>query len=379
MLTRGPMDELQDLARRQLGSRPDRRRVVGAARPGRLGGAAPSRRLLRARALARRRHPRLADDLDVRRAGRARSGSGCCSARPTIATHGTREQIERYVPPTSSPGDRAWCQLFSEPGAGSDLAGLATRAVRDGDEWIVNGQKVWTSGGQIADLGMLIARTDPDVAEAPGHHLVRDRHAPARRRGAAAPRDDRPRAVQRGLPHRRRRRGRRAASVTSTTAGPSPTRRCSSSARASARVATRRAWRGDGTPGHRRRASRSRARATSCTAARNDAERRTVSARQASGGSADYIDLARSARQATDDPAVRQDLARLHTLGELGRGSTPSATRRRGRPAATSRGSPTSRSSRWPTIVRLSRDLGLQLARQRAACSTRTTTPTATC
>ena len=92
---------------------------------------------------------------------------GLLLAAPTIATHGTQEQIDLYVRDIVT-GQQAWCQLFSEPQAGSDLAGLQTRAVLDGDEWIVNGQKVWTSGGQYADLGMLLARTDPGVPKHQG-------------------------------------------------------------------------------------------------------------------------------------------------------------------------------------------------------------------
>ena len=95
------------------------------------------------------------------------AGLGLLLAAPTIATHGTQEQIDHYVRDIVT-GQKAWCQLFSEPQAGSDLAGLQTRAVKDGDEWVVNGQKVWTSGGQYADLGMLLARTDPEVPKHQG-------------------------------------------------------------------------------------------------------------------------------------------------------------------------------------------------------------------
>jgi alkylation response protein AidB-like acyl-CoA dehydrogenase len=110
----------------------------------------------------------------------APGGLGLLLAAPTIATHGTQEQIDTMVRDIVT-GQRAWCQLFSEPGAGSDLAGLQCRAIKDGEEWIVTGQKVWTSGGHVADMGMLIARTDPDVPKHQGiTYFGIDMHQPGK-------------------------------------------------------------------------------------------------------------------------------------------------------------------------------------------------------
>jgi alkylation response protein AidB-like acyl-CoA dehydrogenase len=97
---------------------------------------------------------------------------------PTIVTHGSDEQKQRYLRPLFT-GEEVWCQLFSEPGAGSDVAGLATKAVRDGDEWIVNGQKVWTTLAHLSKWGMLVARTDPDAVKHKGMtYFVVDMEAP---------------------------------------------------------------------------------------------------------------------------------------------------------------------------------------------------------
>jgi alkylation response protein AidB-like acyl-CoA dehydrogenase len=103
---------------------------------------------------------------------------GLTMAGPTVVTHGGDELRERLLRPMFT-GEDSWCQLFSEPAAGSDLAGLSTRAVRDGDEWVITGQKVWNTLAHLADRGMLVARTDP---EAPKHkgltYFALDMHAP---------------------------------------------------------------------------------------------------------------------------------------------------------------------------------------------------------
>jgi alkylation response protein AidB-like acyl-CoA dehydrogenase len=103
-------------------------------------------------------------------------GYGMCA--PTIVTHGTAEQKARYLRPLFT-NEEIWCQLFSEPGAGSDVAGLATRAERDGDEWLLNGQKVWTTLAHISSFGLIVARTNPDVPKHRGMTaFLVDMHAP---------------------------------------------------------------------------------------------------------------------------------------------------------------------------------------------------------
>ena len=95
-------------------------------------------------------------------------GMGVAWVGPAVMLYGSDEQKARYLPRITN-GDDVWCTLYSEPGAGSDLASLQTRAVRDGDEYVINGQKIWTSGGHLANMGWLAARTDPN---APKHRGI---------------------------------------------------------------------------------------------------------------------------------------------------------------------------------------------------------------
>ena len=102
-------------------------------------------------------------------------GTGMCG--PTILTHGNEEQKQQWIPKLLS-GEEVWCQLFSEPSAGSDLAGLRMTAVRDGDDWVVNGQKIWTTGAQFCDWGILVVRTDATAAKHAGlSYFVVDMHS----------------------------------------------------------------------------------------------------------------------------------------------------------------------------------------------------------
>jgi len=107
------------------------------------------------------------DELKRARVRRPDNMIGIGWAGPTLVHAGTEAQKDRYLFPLLA-GEEIWCQLFSEPEAGSDLASLGTRAVRDGDEWVVNGSKIWNSGAQNSQFGILIARTDPDAPKHQG-------------------------------------------------------------------------------------------------------------------------------------------------------------------------------------------------------------------
>jgi alkylation response protein AidB-like acyl-CoA dehydrogenase len=164
------MDDVLDELRRWLEDSWDPDLTVGAwwERLGLAGWSAPGLPVGRyGRGLSRNDAVRVQNEIAAFGALGPPGGLGLLLAAPTIATHGSQEQVDVLVRDIVT-GRKGWCQLFSEPGAGSDLAGLTTRAVKDGDQWVVNGQKVWTSLGHMADLGMLLARTNPDVPKHQG-------------------------------------------------------------------------------------------------------------------------------------------------------------------------------------------------------------------
>lgn len=283
-------------------------------------------------------------------------GLGLMLAAPTIASHGTPEQVEAYIPDIVT-GRKAWCQLFSEPGAGSDLAGLTTRAVAEADTWIINGQKVWTSGGHLADMGMLIARTNPD---APKHAGITwfslDMHQPGV--------DVRPLREMTGSTM--------FSEVFMTDALVSDDARIGEVNNgwrvANTTLLFERTGMGAGGGGPVRGAvavtpgtvaGNLERRAGDFVAPRSqpkgaaDASERTVSPAQT------YIDLARQQGK-SDDPLIRSRLVRLHILGEVSRLNTErsKAARQNGREVP---GVANFSKLMMADILRLSRDLGMQI------------------
>ncbi|MEX0766967.1 MAG: acyl-CoA dehydrogenase family protein, partial [Microthrixaceae bacterium] len=268
------------------------------------------------RGLSRNDSVRVQTEISAFGALGAPGGLGLLLAAPTVATHGTQEQIDLYVREIVT-GAKSWCQLFSEPGAGSDLAGLTCKADLDGDQWTINGQKVWTSFGSVADLGMLIARTDPEqpkhqgitwfaidmlqeevdvrpLVEMTGHalfnevflseaHVANDAIIGGRGNGWAV--------ANTTLMHERSGLGSGGGSAGGGAATPGTV----------AGFLTKRA--GDFAPAPKPSSTSS---STSPKPRRNNSTAKLM------------IDLAKG-NGSIEDPTIRQDLMRLHTLGELGK------------------------------------------------------------
>jgi alkylation response protein AidB-like acyl-CoA dehydrogenase len=284
----------------------------------------------------------------------APGGLGLLLAAPTIATHGTPEQIERYVRPIVT-GQQAWCQLFSEPGAGSDLAGLNAKAIKDGEEWIVNGQKVWTSGGQIADMGMLIARTNAEVPKHQGiTYFAIDMHQDGM--------DVRPLRELTGRAMFNEvfmtdARAEDAAIIGGTNNG---------WAVANTTLMFERAGLGAGGSGGGSMASPGTIagdldkRAGDFT---SGGTRRRSSPEQGGGSGRRgnmYVELAKS-KGKIDDPVVRQNLAKLHTLNEIAKYNNLRSKAARAAGQADIPGLPNIAKLSMSDILRLQRDLGLSL------------------
>ncbi|MEO9224160.1 MAG: acyl-CoA dehydrogenase family protein [Acidimicrobiales bacterium] len=361
-----PTDDLTDELRSWLEDNWDPDLTVGQwwERLGESGWAAPSLPTnAYGKGLSRNDAVRVGQEIAGFGAMGAPSGLGLLLAAPTIADHGTQEQIDYYVREIVT-GKKAWCQLFSEPGAGSDLAGLTTKAEPDGDEWIVNGQKVWTSGGQVADLGMLIARTDPDVPKHQGiTYFGIDMHQPGvevrplrEMTGRAlfnevfltdARVPDSGRIGDRG----------RGWAVANSTLGHERAGLGSggSGAGESAIPGTIANSLGNRVGDYVAAKPTSKANGKATKPSRRDAD----ALPSANSGARMLIDLARG-NGTIADPTIRQDLVRLHTLGELGRYNSlrSKAARAAGKDIP---GIPNISKLAMSDIMRLSRDLGLRI------------------
>jgi alkylation response protein AidB-like acyl-CoA dehydrogenase len=303
----------------------------------------------------------------------APAGLGLMLAAATIAAHGTQEQIDFYVRDIVT-GKKAWCQLFSEPQAGSDLAGLQTRAVRDGDEWVINGQKVWTSNGQFADLGMLLARTDPEVPkhagisyfafemlqpgvdvrplkEMTGHALFNEvflTDARASEFSLIGGANNGWAAANTTLMNERAGLGAGGGNTAGGGLAFPGTVLGALGKRA-----------GDLAPGGNGKANgKKNGKPKTTPSGRTDSENTVMAAMR--GGAGLLIDFAKR-RQLNNDPGIRQDLVRLYTLGELGRynGLRVKGAREQGRDIP---GMANASKLAMSQIVRLSRDLGLRIA-----------------